>query len=74
MLKALAEFHCRDILRWGKNIILRKTRTKKRAGGAVYGSASSLETLVSFFKHFEIIIVGFLAFMTIIILLIKGLS
>ena len=37
----------RDVLRWGKNIGSAKTRTKKRAGVAVYNRASSLETLVS---------------------------
>ncbi|XP_076924462.1 uncharacterized protein LOC143586896 [Bidens hawaiensis] len=37
----------RDILRWGKNLSSSKTRTKKRAGVAVYNRASSLETLVS---------------------------
>ncbi|KAL1814369.1 uncharacterized protein LOC108220619 isoform X2 [Daucus carota subsp. sativus] len=37
----------RDIIRWGKNIgSATKTRTKKRAGIAVYKRASSLETLV----------------------------
>ncbi|GER46935.1 mini-ribonuclease 3 [Striga asiatica] len=36
----------RDVLRWGKNINSSKTRTKKRAGVAVYNRASSLETLV----------------------------
>lgn len=35
------------MLRWGKNINSSKTRTKKRAGAAVYNRASSLETLVS---------------------------
>ncbi|KAL5579504.1 hypothetical protein UlMin_011946 [Ulmus minor] len=38
----------RDVLRWGKNINSSKTRTKKRAGAAVYNRASSLETLVGF--------------------------
>ncbi|KAJ0075394.1 hypothetical protein Patl1_33486 [Pistacia atlantica] len=38
----------RDVLRWGKNIISGKTRTKKRAGTAVYNRASSLETLVGY--------------------------
>jgi len=37
---------CRDILRWGRNIVSSKTRTRKRAGIAVYNRASSLETLV----------------------------
>lgn len=41
---------CRDVLRWGKNIVSSKTKTKKRAGAAVYNRASSLETLVSAFK------------------------
>ncbi|KAK1358389.1 RNase III domain-containing protein [Heracleum sosnowskyi] len=37
----------RDIIRWGKNVSsAAKTRTKKRAGVAVYNRASSLETLV----------------------------
>ncbi|GAV87943.1 Ribonuclease_3 domain-containing protein [Cephalotus follicularis] len=36
----------RDILRWGKNIGSAKTRTRKRAGVAVYNRASSLETLI----------------------------
>lgn len=39
----------RDVLRWGKNIgSAAKTRTKKRAGVAVYNRASSLETLVGY--------------------------
>ncbi|KMZ56301.1 Ribonuclease III family protein [Zostera marina] len=38
----------RDILRWGKNIGSNKTRTRKRAGVAVYSRASSLETLIGF--------------------------
>ncbi|KAF5751279.1 putative RNA binding protein [Tripterygium wilfordii] len=38
----------RDVLRWGKNIISSKTKTKRRAGGAVYNRASSLETLVGY--------------------------
>ncbi|KVH92957.1 Ribonuclease III domain-containing protein [Cynara cardunculus var. scolymus] len=38
----------RDVLRWGKNISSSKTRTKKRAGVAVYNRASSLETLVGY--------------------------
>ncbi|KAK1416882.1 hypothetical protein QVD17_26001 [Tagetes erecta] len=38
----------RDILRWGKNLSSSKTRTKKRAGVAVYNRASSLETLVGY--------------------------
>ncbi|GMH03752.1 hypothetical protein Nepgr_005591 [Nepenthes gracilis] len=38
----------RDVLRWGKNIISAKTKTKKRAGLEVYNSASSLETLVGY--------------------------
>lgn len=42
---------CRDVLRWGKNIGSSKTRTKKRAGVAVYNRASSLETLVSFLLY-----------------------
>ncbi|KAL8458521.1 hypothetical protein ACS0TY_036154 [Phlomoides rotata] len=38
----------RDVLRWGKNIGSSKTKTKKRAGVAVYNRASSLETLVGY--------------------------
>ncbi|XP_057458007.1 uncharacterized protein LOC130748779 [Lotus japonicus] len=38
----------RDVLRWGKNITSSKTKTKKRAGAAVYNRASSLETLVGY--------------------------
>ncbi|QCE09041.1 uncharacterized protein LOC114183347 [Vigna unguiculata] len=38
----------RDVLRWGKNIVSSKTKTKKRAGTAVYSRASSLETLVGY--------------------------
>ncbi|XVF25120.1 hypothetical protein REPUB_Repub13aG0186600 [Reevesia pubescens] len=38
----------RDVLRWGKNINSAKTRTKKRAGAAVYNRASSLETLIGY--------------------------
>ncbi|KAG6727689.1 hypothetical protein I3842_02G137600 [Carya illinoinensis] len=38
----------RDVLRWGKNIGSAKTRTKRRAGSAVYNRASSLETLVGY--------------------------
>ncbi|XP_078439143.1 uncharacterized protein LOC144709461 [Wolffia australiana] len=38
----------RDILRWGKNVVSGKTRTKKRAGVQVYSRASSLETLIGF--------------------------
>lgn len=38
----------RDVLRWGKNVGSSKTRTKKRAGVAVYNRASSLETLVGY--------------------------
>ncbi|KAA8541691.1 hypothetical protein F0562_022843 [Nyssa sinensis] len=38
----------RDVLRWGKNIGAAKTRTKKRAGAAVYNRASSLETLIGY--------------------------
>ncbi|KAK1360267.1 RNase III domain-containing protein [Heracleum sosnowskyi] len=38
-----------DIIRWGKNIgSAAKTRTKKRAGVAVYNRASSFETLIGF--------------------------
>ncbi|KAG6395731.1 hypothetical protein SASPL_141855 [Salvia splendens] len=38
----------RDVLRWGKNIGSSKTKTKTRAGVAVYNRASSLETLVGY--------------------------
>ncbi|CAL0332421.1 unnamed protein product [Lupinus luteus] len=39
----------KDVLRWGKNIdSTSKTKTKKRAGSAVYSRASSLETLVGY--------------------------
>ncbi|KAK6914767.1 Ribonuclease III domain [Dillenia turbinata] len=39
----------RSVLRWGKNVGSGKTtRTKKRAGVAVYNRASSLETLVGY--------------------------
>ncbi|THU45648.1 hypothetical protein C4D60_Mb02t20190 [Musa balbisiana] len=38
----------RDILRWGKNIVSSKTRTRKRVGVAVYNRASSFETLVGY--------------------------
>lgn len=39
----------RNVLKWGKNIgSAAKTRTKKRAGVAVYNRASSLETLVGY--------------------------
>ncbi|KAJ1411168.1 Ribonuclease III domain [Sesbania bispinosa] len=38
----------RDVLRWGKNIGSSKTKTKKRAGAAVYSRASSLETLIGY--------------------------
>lgn len=41
------QFWYRDILRWGKNIVSSKTRTRKRVGVAVYNRASSFETLVS---------------------------
>lgn len=39
--------YCRDVVRWGKNVGSANTRTKRRAGAAVYNRASSLETLVS---------------------------
>ncbi|KAJ4717904.1 Ribonuclease III family protein [Melia azedarach] len=38
----------RDVLRWGKNVGSANTRTKRRAGSAVYNRASSLETLVGY--------------------------
>uniref|UniRef100_A0A2P2JYF3 Uncharacterized protein LOC105114340 n=1 Tax=Rhizophora mucronata TaxID=61149 RepID=A0A2P2JYF3_RHIMU len=38
----------RNVLRWGKNVGSTKTRTKKRAGVAVYNRASSLETLLGY--------------------------
>ena len=40
-------FAGRDVLRWGKNLGSARTRTRRRAGVAVYNKASSLETLVS---------------------------
>jgi 23S rRNA maturation mini-RNase III len=49
-LLAFNERFFRDVRRWGKNIVSSKTKTKKRAGAAVYNRASSLETLVSAFK------------------------
>lgn len=36
----------RDVLRWGRNIDAGNRSARRRAGGAVYNSASSLETLV----------------------------
>ncbi|OMO70825.1 hypothetical protein CCACVL1_18650 [Corchorus capsularis] len=53
----------RNVLRWGKNITSAKTKTKKRAGSAVYNRASSLETLVSIpvlCSYSEIVIVYFM--------------
>ncbi|AEE75405.1 Ribonuclease III domain [Arabidopsis thaliana x Arabidopsis arenosa] len=38
----------RDILRWGKNLGSARTRTRRRAGNAVYNKASSLETLIGY--------------------------
>ncbi|KAK3426756.1 hypothetical protein EUGRSUZ_F03129 [Eucalyptus grandis] len=38
----------RDVLRWGKNVGTAKTRSRKRAGTAVYNRASSLETLIGY--------------------------
>ncbi|KAG6532957.1 hypothetical protein ZIOFF_006817 [Zingiber officinale] len=38
----------REILRWGKNIVSSKTRTRKRVGIAAYNRASSFETLVGY--------------------------
>ncbi|KAJ3701415.1 hypothetical protein LUZ61_005120 [Rhynchospora tenuis] len=38
----------RDVLRWGKNIMTNKSKTRKRAGAAVYSRASSLETLIGY--------------------------
>ncbi|XP_031407575.1 uncharacterized protein LOC116215907 isoform X1 [Punica granatum] len=38
----------RDILKWGKNVTTSKSRTKRRAGVAVYNRASSLETLIGY--------------------------
>ncbi|KAJ3694099.1 hypothetical protein LUZ60_009579 [Juncus effusus] len=38
----------RDVLRWGKNIMTSKSKTRKRAGAAVYSRASSLETLIGY--------------------------
>ncbi|GAY33954.1 hypothetical protein CUMW_276310 [Citrus unshiu] len=37
-----------DVVRWGKNVGSANTRTKRRAGAAVYNRASSLETLVGY--------------------------
>jgi hypothetical protein len=54
---------CRDILRWGRNIVSSKTRTRKRAGIAVYNRASSLETLVcSTPKHLIVMCTKYLLF------------
>ncbi|CAG7877648.1 unnamed protein product [Brassica rapa] len=38
----------RDVLRWGKNLGSARTRTRRRAGVAVYNKASSLETLIGY--------------------------
>ncbi|KFK38723.1 hypothetical protein AALP_AA3G151500 [Arabis alpina] len=38
----------RDVLRWGKNIGSVRTRSRRRAGTAVYNKASSLETLIGY--------------------------
>ncbi|XP_030525644.1 mini-ribonuclease 3 [Rhodamnia argentea] len=38
----------RGVLRWGKNVVTAKTRSRKRAGSAVYNRASSLETLIGY--------------------------
>ncbi|XP_010465235.1 PREDICTED: uncharacterized protein LOC104745633 [Camelina sativa] len=38
----------RDVLRWGKNLGSARTRTRRRAGNAVYNKASSLETLIGY--------------------------
>ncbi|CAN0878012.1 Mini-ribonuclease 3 [Linum grandiflorum] len=38
----------RGILKWGKNVGSAKTRTRRRAGSAVYNRASSLETLIGY--------------------------
>ncbi|CAH8316253.1 unnamed protein product [Eruca vesicaria subsp. sativa] len=38
----------RDVLRWGKNLGSARTRTRRRAGSAVYNKASSLETLIGY--------------------------
>ncbi|CAH9052333.1 unnamed protein product [Cuscuta europaea] len=38
----------REVLRWGKNVGSGKTKTKKRAGVAIYNKASSLETLIGY--------------------------
>ncbi|VVA97532.1 unnamed protein product, partial [Arabis nemorensis] len=38
----------RDVLKWGKNIGSVRTRSRRRAGTAVYNKASSLETLIGY--------------------------
>ncbi|KAJ0263988.1 Ribonuclease III family protein [Hirschfeldia incana] len=38
----------RDVLRWGKNLGSARTRSRRRAGVAVYNKASSLETLIGY--------------------------
>ncbi|GAA0142799.1 hypothetical protein Leryth_001902 [Lithospermum erythrorhizon] len=53
MLRKLIEEHSlseeeRKVLRWGKNLGSAKTKTRKRAGVAVYNRASSLETLIGY--------------------------
>lgn len=52
-LKIVAEeknrIRCRDVLRWGRNAPTGSRKAKGRAGGAVYSSATSLETLVRSF-------------------------
>jgi ribonuclease-3 family protein len=39
---------CRNVVRWGKNIETGQRRATRRAGAAVYSSASSLETLIGY--------------------------
>lgn len=43
---AIVALICRNVVRWGKNIETGQRRATRRAGAAVYSSASSLETLV----------------------------
>lgn len=38
----------RDVLRWGKNLETGQRHARRRAGAAVYNSASSLETLIGY--------------------------
>ncbi|CAM6105824.1 unnamed protein product [Calypogeia fissa] len=38
----------RDVLRWGRNVDAGNKTARRRAGGSVYNSASSLETLIGY--------------------------